>query len=61
MTKQRSRNKWRSYARQSVEIRRLATAATTRSDTYFSNTVKSPVAALARVREIAETRVNEKR
>jgi aspartokinase-like uncharacterized kinase len=41
-SKHRSNNNCRSYARQSVEIRRLATAATTRSDTYFTNDAKLP-------------------
>jgi hypothetical protein len=41
LIKHRSNNNCRSYARQSVEIRRLATAATTRSDTYSSNDAKS--------------------
>jgi hypothetical protein len=37
-----------------VEIRRLATAATTRSDTYFSNDAKLDLAELANVWELAE-------
>jgi hypothetical protein len=37
----RSRNNCRSYARQSVEFRRLAKAAMAKSDYYFSNDAKS--------------------